>query len=131
MIVLVQPSQDACRMTFRRFLMGAAIGALATTSLAGAASAQSCDTSFVLMNTSRVVVQEFYFNPARNPEWGRDRLGDGVVNPGGQMAFRPTGNATRYDFRVVWSNGENAELRNVDICSTAQIVATQRGIEAR
>ncbi len=61
----------------------------------------------------------------------RDRLGDGVVTPGAQMAFRPAGNATRYDFRVVWANGENAEMRNVDICSTSQIVATQRGIEAR
>lgn len=118
-------------MTFRRFFLGAAIGALATVSLASTASAQSCDTSFVLLNTSRVVVQEFYFNPAANPNWGRDRLGDGVVNPGAQMAFRPAGNATRYDFRVVWANGENAEMRNIDICSTSQIVATQRGIEAR
>ena len=118
-------------MTFRRFLMGASMGVLATASLGGVASAQSCDTSFVLLNTSRVVVQEFYFNPANNPNWGRDRLGDGVVNPGGQMAFRPAGNATRYDFRVVWANGENAEMRNVDVCATSQVVATQRGIEAR
>ena len=118
-------------MTFRRFLMGAAIGALATAAQSGPAFAQSCDTSFVLLNTSRVVVQEFYFNPAANPNWGRDRLGDGVVTPGAQMAFRPTGNATRYDFRVVWANGEHAEMRNIDICSTSQIVATQRGIEAR
>jgi hypothetical protein len=118
-------------MTFRRFLMGAAIGALATTSLAGAASAQSCDTSFVLMNTSRVVVQEFYFNPARNPTGAVTASAMAWSIRAGQMAFRPAGNATRYDFRVVWSNGENAELRNVDICSTSRIVATQQGVEAR
>lgn len=118
-------------MTFRRILMGAALGALSTVALAGTASAQSCDTSFVLRNTSSAVVQEFYYNSASMSSWGRDRLGDSVVASGGQMAFRPTGNATRYDFRVVWANGENAELRNVDICATSQIVATQSGIEAR
>lgn len=118
-------------MTSRRLLMGTAIGVLAIASMGSVASAQSCDTSFVLLNTSQVVVQEFFFNQANNPSWGRDRLGDGVLNPGAQMSFRPIGNATRYDFRVVWANGENAEMRNVNVCSTSQIVATQRGIEAR
>ncbi len=35
------------------------------------------------------------------------------------------------DFRVVWANGEPAQVMQANICVTSQIVATPRGIEAR
>lgn len=110
----------------RRFLIAAAMSAVA----AAPAFAQ-CDTRFTLRNNSGSQVNEFYFGPSANPNWGRDRLGDGVLPSGRSMAFNPGGSGGAYDFRVVWASGEHAELRRVNICEASEIVATPRGIEAR
>lgn len=96
----------------------AAVGTFA----AGTAQAQSCDTSFQLENRSGATINEFYFNPARNPNWGNDRLGDGVLAAGRSRSWAP-GRGGSYDFRVVWDSGKAAEIRNVDICSASSIVA--------
>lgn len=112
-------------MMFRRFILSAFIVAASV----GTASAQ-CDTRFTLRNNSGVQVNEFYFGPSSDQNWGRDRLGDGVLPNGRSISFQPrtTGN---HDFRVVWANGERAELMRVNICEVSEIVATPRGIEAR
>ena len=112
----------------RRFFLGAAV-AVAAVATAGGASAQ-CDTRFQLVNRSGVTVQEFYFGSSANPNWGRDQLGQNVLPNGRSMNFS-TRSGGLNDFRVVWSNGERADLMQVDICSTSAIVATPRGIEAR
>ena len=114
-------------MVFRRLLPGLALAALVAS--AGAASAQ-CDTRFTLRNSSSVQVNEFYFGSSSNPNWGRDRLGQNVLSPGRTQDFR-TAQSGLQDFKVVWDNGDTAELKQVDICSTNEIVATQRGISAR
>ncbi|SDD29148.1 hypothetical protein [Belnapia rosea] len=88
---------------------------------AGQAAAQSCDTSIEVVNKSGVQVDELYFNPTSNSNWGRDRLGENVLTPGRKASFRP-GRGGNYDFRVVWSGGGEAEIRSVDICSVSRIV---------
>ncbi|WP_458094480.1 hypothetical protein [Roseomonas sp. WA12] len=114
-------------MLFRRLAPALAFAAL----LASAASASAqCDTRFTLRNSSGVQVNEFYFGSSSNPNWGRDRLGENVLSPGRTQDFR-TAQSGPQDFRVVWDNGDTAELRRIDICSTNEIVATQRGISAR
>jgi len=32
---------------------------------------------------------------------------------------------------VVWANGDTAELMNIDICTTSEIIATRSGMTAR
>lgn len=105
---------------------------IATALLAGAAAPAmaQCDTRFILANRSGVTVNEFYFGSSANPNWGRDRLGDDVLAPGRQITF-DTGRPGLHDFRIVWSNGDTAQLMQVDICTTTEIVATRSGIEAR
>ncbi|CAN5206140.1 hypothetical protein BH10PSE1_BH10PSE1_35780 [soil metagenome] len=110
----------------RRFVIAAAL--LAATSVS--AFAQGCDTRFTLLNTSDVAVHEFYFGPSSQSNWGNDRLGDGELPPGRQVSFAPGGRGGNYDFRVVWANGERADLMQVNICATSLIVATQQGLEA-
>lgn len=112
-------------MTFRRILLAAALA----TGFAGGASAQ-CDTSFTLVNQSGVTVQEFYFGSSAQRSWGVDQLGQNVLPNGRSMAFRAR-SPGRNDFRVVWANGERAEMMGVDICATSQIIATPTGISAR
>ena len=102
---------------------------LLTLGLGSAAQAQGCDTTFTLANRSGSTVNEFYFNPANNPNWGPDRLGEGVLANGRQRTYSPS-RGGRFDFRVVWQSGEEAEMRNIDICSTSKIVATRNGIMA-
>jgi hypothetical protein len=103
--------------------------ALPLLGLGSVAHAQGCDTTFSLANRSGSTVNEFYFNPANNPNWGPDRLGDGVLANGRQRTYTPS-RGGRFDFRVVWQSGEEAEIRNIDICSTSTIVATRSGIIA-
>jgi hypothetical protein len=112
-------------MTMRRLILGA----VAAMALAGTARAQ-CDTRFSLVNQSGVTIQEFYFGSSAQPNWGVDQLGQNVLPSGRSMNFS-TRNPGLNDFRVVWSNGERAQLMQVNICVISQIVATPRGIEAR
>lgn len=109
----------------RRFLL--ALPLLAA-GFAGSANAQ-CDTTFTLVNRSGETIEQFFFNHARNPNWGPDRLGNGVLPSGMQRVYRPA-RGGEFDFRVVWSGGASAEMRNINICRTSNIVATRRGIRA-
>lgn len=111
----------------RRFLLASAMLAAA----AGPGLAQGCDTRFTLRNNSGATVNEFYFGPSSQANWGRDRLGDNVVPPGRAVNYTPGGRGGNYDFKVVWANGETAEMMRVNICETSEIVATRNGIEAR
>lgn len=112
-------------MTLRRILLGAALAA----GLTSGAQAQ-CDTSFTLVNRSGVTVNEFYFGSSAQRSWGVDQLGTSVLPNGGTMRFS-TRHPGANDFKIVWANGETAELLRVNICTTSEIVATRRGIEAR
>ncbi|MBR0656154.1 hypothetical protein [Plastoroseomonas arctica] len=109
----------------RRFLLSGFFSA----ALALPAMAQ-CDTRFMLVNRSGVQVNEFYFGPSSDSNWGVDRLGQNVLPAGRQVMF-DTGRPGAHDFRIVWANGQNAQVMRVNICATSEIAATPRGIEAR
>lgn len=113
----------------RRLLLAAAVATCATTALTADAHAQ-CDTRFDLINRSGAQVDEFYFGSSANQNWGPDRLGDGVLANGQTRRFQPRATGM-VDFKVVWQNGETAEVRQVDICTATEIVATKSGITAR
>ena len=101
------------------------LGAFALTE----ASAQGCDTSIDVVNNSGVQIEELYFNPASNSDWGRDRLGQTVLTAGRSIGFRP-GRGGAYDFKVVWSGGTESEICGVDICSVSRVVATRGRLRA-
>lgn len=89
----------------------------------------ACDTGTRFVNNSSATVFNLFYNPAGNPNWGPDRLGQNVLRPGATSNVRLSF-ARPYDFRVVWENGLAAELRNVDICRTSQIIITNAGLRA-
>lgn len=93
------------------------------------ARAQGCDTSIDVVNQSGVQIDELYFNPSSNSSWGRDRLGENVLTSGRAIGFRP-GRGGNYDFKVVWSGGNEAEIRGVDICTISKVVATRGRLRA-
>lgn len=108
----------------RRYLLAAA--ALAAVGFALPAAAQ-CDTRFVLINASNVVVNEFYFGPSSNPNWGADQLGTRVLPPGQQIAYQGA-QAGNYDFRVVWATGQASQVMGQNICVLSRVVATNNGL---
>jgi hypothetical protein len=78
---------------------------------------QQGNPSFNLLNQSHRVIEEFYASPASEQNWGPDRLGNEVVQPGTSFAVRlPVGDCS-YDLRVVWQGGQSQEFRNVNACA--------------
>jgi hypothetical protein len=83
---------------------------------------QGGNPSFNLVNQSGRVIEEFYASPSSQQNWGPDRLGDAVVQPGQRFAVRlPVGECT-YDVRVVFAGGEAQERRRVNACSLTDYV---------
>lgn len=85
---------------------------------------------FQVANESSLTVNNLFFSSSAVSGWGPDQLGNSVLPPGRARNFRPN-NQGNYDFRVVWTNGRAAELRQVDPCRTRQVLVTNRGLLAR
>lgn len=92
------------------------------TATAASAAPSSCDARFTLQNRSAVSVAEFYFRPAGSSEWGADRLVTRLLSRGLTVGYRAGGDG-RYDLRIVWANGRESRLDNVNLCETPLIVA--------
>jgi len=90
---------------------------------------QACDTSFRVSNNSSGTVERLYFSHSSLGAWGNDQLGSSVLPPGRFVNYRAA-NAGAYDFRVVWTNGRAAEIRQVNVCRASRITITDRGLIA-
>ena len=80
-------------------------------------SQQQGNPSFNLVNQSGRVIEEFYALPSAQQNWGPDRLGDEIVQPGATFAVRLPQGDCNYDIRVVWQGGQSQERRNVNMCA--------------
>lgn len=90
---------------------------------------QSCNTSFHVINASGRTVERLYFSHSSMSGWGNDQLGRSVLPPGRQVSYRAA-NTGNYDFRVVWNNGQAAELRRINVCAASRITVTSNGLRA-
>jgi hypothetical protein len=79
-------------------------------------STQQGNPSFNLVNQSGRVIEEFYASPSSQQNWGPDRLGDDVVQPGATFPVRLPQGECNYDLRIVFSGGQAQERRNVNAC---------------
>lgn len=85
--------------------------------------AQSKDPSFRVVNRSPSVVQELYASPSTQPNWGQDRLGADVVQPGANHIVRlPADGNCVYDLRFVYEGGKSEEKRNLNTCDLVDVV---------
>ena len=77
--------------------------------------------SFWLVNNGRRTLREFYASLATDPNWGPDRLGQGVVPAGERFAVRlPEGDCT-YDILLVWQDNQRVERRGVNLCEVTEM----------
>ncbi len=97
------PMHPEDRMHRRAFTAAALLGAVLIGSSATPANAQSNDPSFRVVNRTPNVVQEVYASPSTQPNWGQDRLGAEVIQPGASHIVRlPADGNCVYDLRFVY-----------------------------
>ena len=108
----------------RRALTAALVGvALIGWSAAIPAAAQSDDPSFRVVNRTSDILQEVYASPSTRQNWGQDRLGADVVQPGASYIVRlPADGNCVYDLRFVYQDGRSEERRNLDTCNLTDVV---------
>ena len=78
--------------------------------------------SFWLVNQSGRVIEQFYASPSSEQNWGPDRLGNDVVNPGNRYAIRLPQGECLYDLRIVFQGGQSREERRIDACQIENYV---------
>ena len=90
--------------------------------LAAPAFAQSNNPDFQLQNRGRVTINEVYVSSSATNNWGRDRLGTNVLEPGRNANIvLPAGQCVN-DIRVVYANGQSAEKRQINTCNLTEVV---------
>lgn len=92
--------------------------------------AQRCDTNLRIVNRSSSTVTRIFYNPSRISSWGPDRLAGGALRPGQGSVFRLP-SEENYDFRIVWSGNQAAEMRSTNICQIQEVVITNEGMRVR
>ncbi|MBS7809457.1 hypothetical protein [Roseococcus pinisoli] len=104
-------------MSVSRFALLAGLGAV----LAMPALAQSNNPDFSLRNRGNVDINEIYVSSSQVDNWGRDRLGRNVLEPGRSLEIvLPAGQCVN-DIRVVYSNGRSQERRQVNTCNLTDV----------
>ncbi len=91
--------------------------------LPGLGRAAAPNPSFYLVNRSLQPISEVYASPATASGWGRDRLGDTPVPPGGYAPVRlPADGSCMFDLRVVYADGRAEERQGVNTCAVDDVV---------
>jgi hypothetical protein len=115
----------------RRVLIAALIGAALIGASAMPAATQSNDPSFRVVNRGSDVVQEVYASPSTQQNWGQDRLGADMIQPGANYIVRlPADGNCVYDIRFVYQNGRSEERRNLNTCNLTDVVLSPGGTQA-
>lgn len=112
---------------FRRALVAALLGILAVPAALAPARAQSTDPSFRVVNNTTDVVNEIYASPSSQRNWGPDRLGRDVIQPGANYIVRLPAGECVYDIRVVYQGGRSEERRNINTCNITDFVLGAQG----
>lgn len=102
----------------------------ASRTAAAAPRRADCVASVRLVNGSTRAVQRLFIKDPALTSWGRDRLGLNVLAPGGSVSV-PTDGPGHFDVRIIWADGNNSELRRVNICTTPTVTVGNFGLNAR
>ena len=95
-----------------------------------AARSSECNAAMRVVNGSTRPVQRLFVKDPALTSWGRDRLGQAILAPGGSVSV-PTDGPGRFDVRIIWADGASSELRRVDICATPTVTVGNFGLNAR
>ncbi|HBB34077.1 MAG TPA: hypothetical protein DDZ80_07815 [Cyanobacteria bacterium UBA8803] len=80
----------------------------------------SNDRVFDVINHTNSIMEEFYFQPATEEDWGEDLLGSEVINPGESVSIPVDSDKCIYDFKAVFEDGDVLE-EEADVCENNDI----------
>ncbi len=102
-----------------RFFNRTALAALALLVLAMPTVTSADENKRVtIINSTSIDLREFYATNVKAESWGRDHLGQYLIQPGDSMEVHlddGTGQC-QFDFKAIFEGGEELEQRGVDIC---------------
>lgn len=82
------------------------------------------ERTIAVLNRSPRTIRELYVSGARERNWGSDRLGTDVIEPGDDLIVRFPDQGCHYDLRVVFDTGAAEERRGVDFCALDTLPVT-------
>ena len=102
----------------KRTLLAAAAVAAQSSSAAFAGAAD-----FTLSNRTGYDIREVYLSPSNRDSWGKDRMGDIVLEKGKSRLFKFNSNAQcKQDLKVVFDDDESeVEWKGFDLCEINKI----------
>ncbi len=80
------------------------------------------DREVVVENRSPRPIERLFISGVDEQDWGPDRLGSEILQPGARFTTAVPGQGCSYDVRVVFDNGGAEERRRVDLCAVTTIV---------
>ena len=79
--------------------------------------------SFYFVNGTGLTIREVYVSLSTDGNWGADRLGQNVLQPGQRLSISlPAGGVCTVDMRIVFTDGRSNERRRVETCSVNDFV---------
>jgi hypothetical protein len=100
-----------------------AIGMTAIAILATSSMSLAADQDFTLVNKTGYEIDQVYVSPASAKNWHNDVLGQDTLVDGNfvKITFAPENEICKYDIKVVYSDKDEAEWGNIDLCKEEKI----------
>ncbi|HST75391.1 MAG TPA: argininosuccinate lyase [Acetobacteraceae bacterium] len=97
------------------------------------ASAFAGDADFKLVNRTGYQIDSVYVSPASSKAWGHDIMGKEAVADGEavNVTFPHGDSACRFDIKVKYNDGDDAEWGNIDLCQYETISLFWDGKQTR
>lgn len=108
----------------------AIVAAAASLCIAGQASAAIQDVD--VMNNSGETILAVYLSPEYRPDWGRDLLGNEILEDGWMLEkrFNRDQGYCTYDVMVTFSDGSKMTKADVDLCTVSILEVVSNRIRA-
>lgn len=87
----------------------------------GGGREQLTGAEFRVWNRSGRTINEIYVSSSSNNSWGRDRLGQQVLQPGQYWTIRQSESGCSFDLRWVFADGRAGERRNINACQISEM----------
>ncbi len=102
---------------FRKSLLFTVISAI------NAGAAFAGDADFTLLNRTGYTLREVYLSPSHKSAWGRDRMGDNVLDHGRSRLFKFSDKSSCVqDLKVVFDDdGSDVVWEEFDLCAINKI----------
>lgn len=95
----------------------------AIATMVAAGTAMAGDADFTLVNRTGYALREVYVSPSNKNAWGRDRMGDNILENGKARLFKFSDKSScDQDLKVVFDDDESEVIwEDIDLCELNKI----------